>query len=270
MAQTSTSKISLIPCSQDFSQMTAHEKGIFCSACKKAIGDFRQQAADPQNLPHCGIFPKEAVEVVPNTYPLVRQVVSSIWRKRWMHMILSLGLSAYLAKATPASAHQISESHMRVIEWKDKKQKKTYTYMGTVRAKENGRFLEGAMVTLRDAEKVLAQVETDAKGRFELEIPQDASAAPSFELVITYLGSQFVNREIQVGNQNLQISIRSELYIKGVDIVASKSDSYLVGRIGITTGIPIIVEQVIPACLDDHLGPDPVRKLKKYGLHGQQ
>ncbi|MEL6731467.1 MAG: hypothetical protein AAFP83_10090 [Bacteroidota bacterium] len=270
MAQTSTSKISLIPCSQDFTQMTAHEKGKFCGACKKAIGDFRQQAADPQNLPHCGIFPKEAVEVVPNTYPLVRQVVSSTWRKRWMHVMLSLGLSAYFAKTTPVAAHQIFESHMQVVEWKDKKQKKTYTYMGTVRAKENGRFLEGAMVTLRDAEKVLAQVETDAKGRFELEIPQDASAAPSFELVITYLGSQFVNREIQARNQNLQIRIRSELHLKGVDIVASKSDSYTVGRIGITTGVPIIVEQVIPACLDGHLEPDPVRKLKKYGLHGQQ
>ncbi|MEL7063903.1 MAG: hypothetical protein AAFP00_09195, partial [Bacteroidota bacterium] len=76
--------------------------------------------------------------------------------------------------------------------------------------------------------------------------------------------------EIQARNQNLQIRIRSELHLKGVDIVASKSDSYMVGRIGITTGIPIIVEQVIPACLDSHLGPDPVRKLKKYGLHGQQ
>ena len=270
MAQTPTSKISLIPCSQDLSQMTAHEKGKFCGACKKAIGDFRQQDIDLQNLPHCGIFPKEAVEVVPNTYPLVRQIVSSTWRKRWMHVMLSLGLSAYLAKATPVSAHQISESHMQVIAWKDKKKKKTYTYMGTVRAKENGRSLEGAMVTLRDSEKVLAQVKTDAKGRFELEVPVDASEAPAFELVIRYLGSQFVNREIQPRNQNLQIRIRSELHIKGVDIVASKSDSHMVGRIGVVGGVPIIVEQIAPANPNGNLGPDPVRELKKYGLHGQQ
>ncbi|MEL6132405.1 MAG: hypothetical protein AAFR59_03470, partial [Bacteroidota bacterium] len=192
-----------------------------------------------------------------------------IWRKRWVQLMMTLGLTTSLARTNPAPAKHMTESHMGIMEWKDQK-KKTFTYVGTVRAKENGKYLANVKVTLKDSEKVLAEGQTDRLGKFELEIPVDAPSSESLELIVTYLGSQFINRAISLRNQNLQISIRSEIYLEGVDIVASQSEGepHFVGKIHVMSGIPVLNAPGVAPCSTVEQ-KDPIKELKKYGPHGQ-
>lgn len=208
------------PCHENWQQMTAVDKGRFCSSCEKKVFDFtnssdREIASVLKNIENaCGRFSITQIDrdlVIPKGK-------SSIWIAASAAVIsfLTIGANKTLAQ-TPISTEQHQNNNTRIILGKVAPSRPMIT--GTV-SNEQGEVLPGALIKIKNSS---IEKQADLDGRFSID------ANPGDVLQISYLGYKIENYTL---NEKKQISIimkEEEHQLLG-DIVIVQKRSFF-GRI---------------------------------------
>lgn len=194
------------PCREDWTGMVLNDDGRFCKNCAKSVIDFsgftdqqlHEYFEQHRNSPICGRIPVSKLNT-PFEIPTTKKSFSGWWL---LPALAGINLPAY-AQTNQQSIEQTTPYQINTSISTEKGDTNFIRIKGIVSDASTGELLPFANVQLLP---LTIAAHTNLDGEFELKIPDSIKSQSSYELVVTYIGYERLQRQI-TGEELIAISI---------------------------------------------------------------
>jgi len=184
------------PCREDWTGMVLNDEGRFCKNCAKSVIDFsgftdqqlHEYFEQHRNSPICGRIPVSKLNT-PFEIPTTRKSFSGWWL---LPALAGINLPAY-AQTNQLSIEQTTPKQINSSTSTENGDTNFIRLKGIVSDASTGELLPFANVQLLP---LTIAAHTNLNGEFELKIPDSIKLQSSYELVVTYVGYERLQKQI--------------------------------------------------------------------------
>jgi len=189
------------PCSEDWEQMTPHEKGRFCEACQTSVIDFSKMSQSEiiaffKNPPKkvCGRFQTHQLTTYHTEKP----------ESNFLTKIVALLFGFQVVSISPILAQKPIETQQN----QEKKQENfeiptNLVFKGQVLVNEDSSALRGVNIHIKDKN---IGTQTDYDGNFSLELKSDYFVNNKLTIVLSFVG--MISKEIILEKNSIDTSYK--------------------------------------------------------------
>jgi hypothetical protein len=215
------------PCREDWTGMVLKDDGRFCKHCAKSVIDFsgftdqqlHEYFEQNRNSPICGRIPVSKLNT-PFEIPTPKKSFSGWWL---LPALAGINLSTY-AQTNQQSIEQTAPEQINSTISIEKSDTNFIRLKGIVSDSSTGELLPIANVQLLP---LTIAAQTNLNGEFELKIPDSINTQSSFELVVTYIGYERLQKQMTGEELNaisttplkLELKLSSAIIVGMVDYV---------------------------------------------------
>lgn len=215
------------PCREDWTGMVLKDDGRFCTSCAKSVIDFsgftdqqlHEYFEQHRNSSICGRIPVSKLNT-PFEIPTTRKSFSGWWL---LPALAGINLPAY-AQTNQLSIEQTTPKQINSCISTEKGDTNFIRLKGIVSDSSTGELLPIANVQLLP---LTIAAQTNLNGEFELKIPDSINTQSSFELVVTYIGYERLQKQMTGEELNaisttplkLELKLSSAIIVGMVDYV---------------------------------------------------